>query len=62
MTSRTPSRLQAEFTDLAVLLARAYLRLTQQSRNDAVSAGERPQKRLDVSATESPHVQDDGGP
>jgi len=47
---------RVDFRDLAALLAQGFLRLTQQSRNVAVSADREPQKELDVVATESPHV------
>jgi len=40
--------------DLATILARAYLRLCETSRRDAVSGASKPQDCLEVSATESP--------
>ena len=45
----------AELADLATILARAYLRLTQTAQNDAVFKDGEPHKGLDVSAMESPH-------
>jgi len=47
------------FTNVATLFARAYLRLTEKARNDDVSRPGEPQKQLDVSATESAHVNDE---
>ena len=47
---RGPGTLRNE---LAAVLARGYLRLTQKPRNDAVSG---PEKRLDLRAGESPDV------
>ena len=49
-------RQSAYLDELSALLARAYLRLTQEGPNDAISRPREPQKPLDVSATESPHV------
>jgi len=44
------------FAEIAALLARGYLRLTQKRPNGAISGGENPHKSLDVSRQESPHV------
>ena len=52
MTIATPSPL---LTELASLLARGYMRLTQKSRDVAVFPPRIPQKELDVLAEESPH-------
>ena len=48
--------LRSDLSELAAILARGLLRLTQKPPNGAVSQAIEPQKPLDVSATESPHV------
>ena len=53
-----PGTLKSAFAEVAALLARAYLRLTQKRPNDAVFQTRKPQKELDVSALESPHCDD----
>jgi hypothetical protein len=42
--------------DLAAILARGFLRLTDIARSSAVSSARDPQSSLDVSRRESPHV------
>ena len=49
----TPSAL---VVDLAALLAMAYLRLTKGAHNLGTSGPSAPQKELDVSCPESPHL------
>jgi hypothetical protein len=44
--------------DLATLLARAYLRLAETSRRDAVSGAREPHDSLDISALRRPDVTD----
>ena len=51
----------ANWSDLAATLARGYLRLTQKSRNVAVSRREIPHKELDVLAGVSVHVDGSDG-
>ena len=48
--------------ELAAVLATGYLRLTQRSRNDAVSRPGEPQKPLDLPRKPRPHVQGHGSP
>ena len=50
------SQWSADASDLAKILARAYLRLLETSRTGAVSSADGGQKRLDVVRPESPHV------
>ena len=45
--------------EIAGLLARGFLRLTQLPRNVALSRDEETQKELDVPGPESPHVSTD---
>jgi hypothetical protein len=42
--------------DVATILARAYLRLTEKRPNSEVFQHREPQKSLDVGRRESPHV------
>ena len=60
MTAARESR--GDFGELAGLLARGYLRLTEKAQFRAVSDPSQPQKELDVSTTESPHVVGDASP
>lgn len=53
---RGANRRSARFADLAALLARAYLRLAERSRDRAVSCASAEQKVLDGCRPESPHV------
>ena len=48
------------FTELAALMARGYLRLTQSRQIPPDSRHGDSQKELDVPATESPHGDDHG--
>ena len=56
MSARTSSRslASASLTDLAMIFARAYLRLAKKSRRDAVSRADAEQKPLDVSRRSRP--------
>lgn len=47
--------------ELVAILARGYLRLTEQARNDGISDPNQPQKELDVDVEESPHDDDQVG-
>ena len=47
------------FTDGAAILARGYLRFTSIAPDFAISRRVEPQKELEVSAGESPHVHGD---
>ena len=53
---RQHRRVQVHLTELAEILARGFLRLTQNPRDRAVSGREIPEKDLDVRAVESVHV------
>ena len=48
--------------ELAVLLARGYLRLTQKRLDSEISDAENPHKPLDVSPPESAHVVGESAP
>jgi len=52
------SRRSESLPDLATLLARAYLRLAERSRRDAVSRADAEQKPLEVSRPDRPDVTD----
>jgi hypothetical protein len=56
-----PNSDDVDLHELAAILARGFLRLTEKRRVAAVSSARDPQVSLDVSGRESPHVVDHGG-
>ena len=49
-------------SSVAAYFARAYLRVSQKARHSGVSESVKPNISLDVSTTESPHVDEETGP
>ena len=62
MTATAPHSRQDRqlFTDLAALMARGFLRLTQKGQIARFSGPGEPRKELDVPVEESPHGEDHG--
>jgi hypothetical protein len=51
-----PGRENDRLRELAAVIARGFLRLSETSRRDAVSCAQTPMDPLDVSALSRPHV------
>lgn len=62
MDNRTKRELAAEVTELATILGRGFLRLTEKRIDSGVPGRGEPQIPLDVSAPESPYMAADGRP